>query len=355
MNSRERMLAVINHEVPDRVPTDIWATPEVWDKLRKYFGENVNILKVLHIDGMATFGPKYVGPPLPAVAEGEIIDYWGIRRKKVNYGAGTYDEQVYYPLSNAQTIDDLEQYRWPSPDWFDFSEMRASAEAARQKQVVKCGYMAIFYLHNQLRGLKNSLVDPFLRPQFTHHLLDRITDFLYELHLRMFEVCEGLIDVTEVTDDFGTQHGPMISLKVFREFYRPRMQRLIDLAHKFGIKVFHHDDGAIRPFIPDLIEMGIDILNPVQWTCPGMELEGLKRDFGKNLCFHGGVDNQRILSFGTPREVRMEVRHCIDALARDGTGYILAPCHNIQPITPLENIIAMYDEAWKYGSHAMRR
>jgi len=152
-----------------------------------------------------------------------------------------------------------------------------------------------------------------------------------------------------VTDDFGTQTGPMISLKVFREFYRPHMQRFIDLAHGFGIKVFHHDDGSIRTFIPDLIEMGIDILNPVQWTCPGMELERLKRDFGKDLCFHGGIDNQHVLPFGTLEEVRAEVRHNIDALCSDQTGYILAPCHNIQPITPVKNIIAMYDEAWKYG------
>ena len=165
----------------------------------------------------------------------------------------------------------------------------------------------------------------------------------------MFEACEGLIDVTQVTDDLGTQNGPMISPRTFREFYRPHMQRFIDLAHSFGIEVFHHDDGAIRAFIPDLVEMGIDILNPMQWTCPGMELEGLKRDFGGDLCFHGGIDNQRILPFGTPDEVRAEVRHNIDALASDRTGYILAPCHNIQPITPVENIVTMYDEAWKYG------
>jgi len=118
------------------------------------------------------------------------------------------------------------------------------------------------------------------------------------------------------------------------------------------VKVFHHDDGAIRDFIPDLIAAGIDILNPIQWPCPGMEQEGLKRDFGDRLCFHGGIDNQRILPFGTPEEVRAEVRHNIDALASDGTGYILAPCHNLQAVSPIENIIAMYDEAYQYGRGA---
>lgn len=269
--------------------------------------------------------------------------------KRISYGTGTYDEFSYHPLSNAQIIEDLERYRWPTSYWFDYSEMRAAARNGREKQVVMCGYMAIFFQHNKLRGLKASLLDPIFRPEFTRHLLGKIADFLYEQHLRMFESCDGLIDVTQVTDDFGTQVGPMISLKIFREFYRSHIKRFIDLAHSFGIKVFHHDDGSIRPFIPDLIEMGIDILNPLQWTCPGMELEGLKRDFGDDLCFHGGVDNQRVLAFGTPEEVRGEVRHCIDALAYDRTGYILAPCHNIQALTPVESIIAMYDESQKYG------
>jgi uroporphyrinogen decarboxylase len=114
--------------------------------------------------------------------------------------------------------------------------------------------------------------------------------------------------------------------------------------------VFHHDDGAIRPFLPELVDMGIDILNPVQHTCPGMEMKGLKRDFGARLCFHGGIDNQKVLPFGTPEEVRQEVRRAIDALASDGTGYILAPCHNLQAVSPVENIVAMYDEAFRYGT-----
>ena len=349
MNSRERMLAAINHEKVDRVPTDIWATPEVWGKLRQHYGSDHNVRRRLHIDGMANVEPKYAGPPLPVVAHDETVDYWGIRTKRVSYAAGVYDEMVHYPLSAARSIDDLDHYQWPRPEWFNYSQMRSIAKKGCQRQITMCGYMAIFFQHNKLRVLKASLLDPFIRPEFTNYLLNRLSDFLYEHHLRMFEACDGLIDVTQVTDDFGTQAGPMINLKVFREFYAPHLRRFIDLAHSFGIKVFHHDDGAIRTFIPDLVEMGVDILNPLQWTCPGMDLKELKKDFGQKLCFHGGVDNQRVLPFGTTEEVRKEVRHCIDALASDQTAYILAPCHNIQSITPLENIIAMYSEAWKYG------
>ena len=187
-------------------------------------------------------------------------------------------------------------------------------------------------------------------PDFAHEIVNRISDFFYDHHRRMFEHCDGLIDVAQVTDDLGSQTGPLISLEMYQEFYAPHHKRFIDLCHEFGIKVFHHDDGAIRPFLPLLVEMGIDILNPIQSTCPGMDKGELKADFGDRICFHGGVDNQRILPFGTEEEVRSEVRHCIDSLASDGTGYILAPCHNIQGNTPIENILAMYDEAWSYGS-----
>jgi uroporphyrinogen decarboxylase len=145
------------------------------------------------------------------------------------------------------------------------------------------------------------------------------------------------------------QTGPMISTAVFEEFFAPHLKRFCDLAHEFGLIVFHHDDGAIRPFIPRLIELGIDVLNPIQWRCAGMEVEGLKRDFGGRICFHGGIDNQQTLPFGSAADVRAEVRHMIDVLASDKTAYVVAPCHNIQAVTPVENIVAMYDEAHQYG------
>jgi uroporphyrinogen decarboxylase len=349
VNSRERMLAVIEHQTPDRIPTDIWAVPEVWTKLQEHFGKGADVCEALHVDGIAGVGAKYVGPALPKVAQDESVDFWGIRSRRVEFGAGVYYEQFHHPLAAAETIDDLRQYRWPSPEWFDYSQMRPAAQANREKQVLACGYMAPFTYHQYLRGLEASLADLLLKPEFTEYLLGRLCDFVYEHHRRMFAACEGLIDLTQVTDDYGTQTGPIMSLATFRRFYRPHLQRFIDLAHEFGIRAFHHDDGAIREFLPDLAEMGIDVLNPIQWRCPGMEREALKRDFGRAFCFHGGVDNQQTLPFGSAEDVRAEVRHNIDVLAADRTGYVVAPCHNLQSITPLENIIAMYDEAHHYG------
>ncbi len=354
MNARERMLAAMSLEPVDRVPTDIWAVAEIWQKLRDRFGEDANLREALHIDGMGATWAEYIGPPLPEVPEGELVNFWGIQYRPVPYDTGVYHEQSVWPLKDTKTIDDLVKHEWPSADWFDYSKMRDIALAARETQVVACGYMAIFYTHLLLRGLEQALIDPHDDPEYTDYLLNRVSDFLYECHRRMFEACDGLIDVAQVTDDFGSQTGPLISLDTFRIFYRPHMERFIGLCREHNIKVLHHDDGAIRPFLPDLVEMGIDILNPVQSACPGMEMNGLKRDFGDKLCFHGGLDNQGVLPFGTPDDVRAAVREAVDALASDGTGYILAPCHNIQALTPLENIIAMYDEAWRYGAVGVR-
>jgi uroporphyrinogen decarboxylase len=141
----------------------------------------------------------------------------------------------------------------------------------------------------------------------------------------------------------------MFSLDHIRQFLLPRMRRMIDLAHQAGAFAFFHSDGAIRPVLPEMIDLGINVLNPVQWRCKGMERRALKRDFGDRVIFHGGVDNQYTLAFGSAEEVRQEVRDNLRILGAGG-GYILAPCHNIQAISPPENIVALYetgrDEGW---------
>jgi len=280
MNSRERVIAAINREPVDRVPTDIWATPEVWAKLRDHFGEEADILAELRIDGMAVVSPDYIGPALPKLADGESVDFWGIRRKRVPHEGGAYNELSFYPLAEAETIADLDAYRWPTTDWFDYPALRDKAESVGRTRAVQCGYMAPFFYHNMLRGLEQSLVDPLEDPEITHAIVNRISDFFFDHHRCMFEACDGLIDIAQVTDDLGSQSGPLISLGLYQEFYAPHHKRFIDLCHEFGIKVFHHDDGSIRQFLPTLVELGIDILNPVQWTCPQMDMKELKSEFG---------------------------------------------------------------------------
>lgn len=379
MNHRQRILAAIAHEPIDRVPTDMWATAEVQEQLYAHFGINTGrttldglsltsagsisllggaltrdvtaILELwdqLDIDGILMVMPPYVGPPL--VTDGPIsYNEWGMGSRRQAYAGGVYNEQVIYPLAAAETIADLEAYRWPDPDWYDYAALPALA-ARCSSRAICCGYTAPFYYHNMLRGLEESLMDPILRPEFTHHLVARISDFFTEFHRRCFAALEGAADMTQVTDDFGSQRSLLISPQVFERFYRAPLQRAIDLAKAYGLLVFHHDDGDMRPLLPRLVEMGIDILNPIQWRCGDWDLAALKAQVGSRICFHSGVDNQHTLPAGTPEDVCAEVQRLIRTLASDGTGFILGPCHNLQAITPVENIIAMYEAAREYGT-----
>jgi len=349
---KDRILAAIRHETVDRIPTDYWATGEVTEKLCRHLGCGtvLEMYDRLGIDGIMHVAPPYIGPPLPECGDSfsDGLQAWGMRFKRQEYEDGVYWEQSYYPLAEAETIEDLDAYPWPKPEWFDYEELARQC-AQYPDRAIEVGYCAIFYYHNMLRGLEQSLMDPLLRPEFTHHLLQKIADTFYEYHARCFEATRGLVQITQVTDDFGSQSNLLISPQIFREFYKPHIQRAIDLAKSFDILVFHHDDGAIRPLIPELVDMGIDILNPIQWRCPGMDPAELKDSFGDRICFHGGVDNQTVMPFGTPEDVEAEVAYLLETLGRDGTGYILAPCHNIQPNTPVENILTLYRTANELG------
>ena len=345
MNHRERILAAMRHQPVDRIPTDIWAVPEMWDKLRQHLGvtEILDVYDRLGIDGIIEIKPPYIGPALPRSGD-YWENEWGMGHRPQKVAGGVYDEQVRYPLAQAETIADLEAFPWPSPDWYDYSALPALATQAPGR-AIGCGYTACFFYHNLLRGLELSLMDPLLRPEFTRYLVQRLSDFFTEYHRRCFDATRGLVDVTQVTDDFGSQAGLLINPRIFDQFYGYTMQRAIELAREHGIIVFHHDDGDLRRLLPRLVGMGIQVLNPIQWRAGNWDLAELKATYGHLLCFHGGVDNQQTLPFGRPDDVRTQVRRLKQVLGSDGTGYIVAPCHNIQAITPLENILALYETA----------
>ncbi|MBI9045568.1 MAG: hypothetical protein JEZ06_13850 [Anaerolineaceae bacterium] len=349
MSHRNRVIAAINHQPVDRIPTDIWAVPEIWQKLQAHFGtENkLEVYEHLDIDGIMEIRPKYIGPELPEEIDGGFkkdLQAWGFRFKGQEYTGGVYWEPTKIPLAEARTIDDLKAYQWPDPDWYDYDSIKEQASKYPDRAIM-CGYYATFYYHNQIRGLEESFMDPILRPEFTRYLLERLEEFLFEYHSRIYEAAAEVIDLTQVTDDFGSQNGLLISPKLFDQFYQEPMQKAIDLAKSFGVHVFHHDDGDIRRMLPRLVALGIDVLNPIQWRCGDWDLDWLKDEFGHSLCFHGGIDNQQTLPFGTVDDVIVEVRRIKQTLGKDGTGLIIAPCHNLQANTPVENIIAMYKAA----------
>jgi len=181
-----------------------------------------------------------------------------------------------------------------------------------------------------------------------HYCLEKLYGLAYEATRRTYEAIPGKVDFSYVAEDMGSQENLLYSPEHIREFFIPHMKRMVSLVHQAGGFVFTHSDGAVRKIIPDLIEIGVDVLNPIQWRSKGMDREGLKRDFGKSLVFHGGMDNQYTLPFGTVEDVRREVIDNLRILGAGG-GYILAPCHNIQSVGPAENVVAMYETGYEEG------
>jgi uroporphyrinogen decarboxylase len=345
MTPLERWLAVLNHELPDRVPLDYSATPEATKKLMDYLGATSmeELYDRLHIDRKVGVGPRYVGPKLP-----DKEDVFGCRFQDVDYGTGVYNECVYNPLANYRSVREIEaNYRWPNPDWWDYSDIPAQVKGKDDLPVVGGGSEP-FLIYKYLRGMEQAYMDLLLEPEIVHYCLDKLFDLAYENTRRIYEQVPGKVTYGCVAEDLGSQQSLLISAAQIREFLLPRMKRIMDLVHEAGAFVYHHSDGAIRAILPDMIQAGIKVLNPVQWRCKGMDREGLKADFGDRIALHGAMDNQYTLAFGTVAEVRQEVLDNIRILGAGG-GYILAPCHNIQAVSPPENIVAMYDTAYENG------
>ena len=370
MTHRERILAAIEHRPLDRIATDFWGTTEVQEALCQRLGIEtatgestpgigfnggplsrglagiIEMLDRLDIDTMFHVSPPYIGPDIERSGS-TTRNEWGFGYREKSHETGTYLEQVVFPLADATSVEEIDAYGWPEPDWYDYSALPDLIEQCGDRAVT-VGYSALFTYHNYLRGLELSLMDPVLNPEITVRIVQRLSDFFTEYHTRCFDAAAEYIDSHQVTDDWGSQIGLITSPEIFDQFYRDGTKRAIDLARRYDIRVFHHDDGDCRQLLPDLVRMGIEILNPVQYRCGDWDLNALKRDYGEKVCFHSAVDNQELLPLGSSDDVREAVRMLIAALASDQTGFILGPCHNLQPNTPLENILAMYEEAHHY-------
>jgi len=205
-----------------------------------------------------------------------------------------------------------------------------------------------FLIYKNLRGQEQALMDLVSNQELVHFCLDKLFHLAYENSRRIFEQIPGQVTLSYVAEDMGGQTGLMFSPSHIHEFFIPRMKRIINLAHQAGAFVFHHNDGNIRRIIPDMIEAGIDILNPIQWRIRGMNRRRLKREFSDKVVFHGAMDSQYTLAFGKTEEVRQEVLDNLHILGKEG-GYILAPCHNIQAVSPVENVLAMYETGYEHG------
>ncbi len=345
MSPRERWEAVLSRKQPDRIPFDWWGTNEVEEKIKTFLklDDMWDVYKKFHIDKLITVEPDYVGPNL---APG--TDWFGCKYLGVPYGRGEYEECVYHPLAQYETIKEIEEnYIWPAPDWFDYKTIPDKL-SGMEGYPAKGPTSEPFYIYKYLRGDEQAFRDLILNPELVEYILEKLFDYEYTRIYRTLETIPGKLTCNMVAEDLGTQASLMYSLKHIEKYFFPRMKKLMHLLHQDNVYVMTHSDGAVRDAIPGLIECGMDVLNPVQWRCTGMEREELKTDFGNQIVFYGGMDNQKTMPFGTVDDVRNEVVDNLNILGRGG-GYILAPCHNLQSVSPVENIIAMYETAYHEG------
>ena len=346
MTPKERWQAVLQRKSPDRIPMDYWGTEEATAKVKKYLGVSTDqeMDARLHIDRLLMVYPTYVGPALP-----KGLDMWGLRHQSVDYGTGAYAEVINHPLAKYETLADLKaDYTFPTADLFDFSAIPKLIRG-QEHRPVRGGGSEPFLMYKLLRGDELAYMDLILNPEIVHYCMEKMYALAYETTRRIYEAIPGKVLISYVAEDLGGQESLMYSPDHIKTYFIPHMKRMAELIHQNGSYVFHHNDGAVRDIIPTMIEeVGIDILNPIQWVCRGMEREGLKRDFGDKVIFHGAVDNQRILPFGTEAEVRQEVADNIATLGKGG-GYIIAPCHNIQANSPAENVVALYAAGYELG------
>lgn len=345
MTPKERIIAAITHQKVDHIPTDYWGVYEIGEKLNAHFGVSdiIGLAKALDMDKIINVGP---------IMTANRFNMWNIPVKVVSLpnGQGCYEEPTSYPIGKYETIEEIEgSYEFPNIDMFDYSTIAAQCAIAND-YAIEGGYTSLTYFYQIIRGTEQMLIDLIENPKLAKYILHRLQEFSYAHMEKILDYGDGKITVTQITDDFGTQQGLVISPVMIEEYLGDYYKKNIKLAKSYNAHVFHHDDGAIASLIPWLLDKGIEILNPLQWHLPGWDLKKIKSDNKDKLCYHGGIDNQHVLPFGTEAEVRNEVRECIDSLFTDKTGYILAPCHNFQANTPLENILAMYDEAKKYGT-----
>lgn len=381
--SRLRVETALSHKEPDRVPTDLSITLNSYVRLREYLGlpveehieadrfyevrPSLDLLDVLGVD--MTFvrlrSPQGIATP-PPLPDGTVRDAWGIGRKQIQLPNGSYlNEVVYSPWSNLAPEDiDLNSYDWPDPHAPGYDDGLAE-EAHHLFEDTSLALMGrfggpILEMGAYLRGFEQWLMDLVLHPQFCRDLLEIVADIQIALDSIGIKAAGRYLTVFKLSgEDLGMQDRPLFSMRTWREVIYPPLARRwraarqnLDQNDGRHVKLMLHSDGAIRPFIPDIMAAGVDLLDPVQGVCEGMALAQLKRDFGENLAFHGSVNTQGPLPFGAPADVEQEVRNNIQALGKGG-GLILAPSHFLQPDVPSENIVALYQASKEHGIYPL--
>jgi uroporphyrinogen decarboxylase len=354
MTPKERILAVLNRQPVDRLPVDLWYTPEIAVALRQHFGvqDDSAMWQALGLDKIVwdfidykTEGGERAGAQSGAGAEsGGDRTMWGVPLRQIQAGEAHYAEFGAAPLKGYDTPGSLAAYPWwPQLDRFDYDGAVALAERASRDYPVIGPWVSLLEIYCQLRGLERSMLDLCEKPKLVDAILDRVEDIQMAMMKRLFARGGKHLELVFISDDIAGQQALLMSPRMWAAHLQPRLKRWCDLIHAHGLRVFYHTDGAARPLLKPILDCGVDVLNPIQHACPGMDLAELKKEFGSRVIFHGGVDNQSILPRGTAEQVRAEVKECLRTLGAGGEGFICCSCHNVQAGTPLENILAMVE------------
>ncbi len=350
MTSRERVQTAFAHSQPDYPPCDYFYTPEIHHALLQHFGvsREDEVRDLLGTD-IRYINPPYIGPPLPEYDDGSTTNIWGIRKKPMPNEYGDYAEPVNYPYVPWKTVAEAEQFTWPDPDWYDYSVVPELCKKYPDFCIITGGFGIQDFINGVAfgRGVEQVLIDIALEHPVYLYIVEKRHRFYMEMVERTLEAAKGRIDVVLCGDDFGTQQGLLISPRSFDRLFSEKKKELFDLVHQYGARVSHHCCGSSQKLIPRFIESGMDALQTIQPRAAGMNPYSLKEQFGSQLTFHGAVDIQGWLQAATPEEIEQEVCQLMDVVG-EGGGYILAPCHNIQPDTPLENVLALYRAVAKY-------
>jgi len=380
MKPRDRVIAALEHQEPNRVPLDLGGIntslmvetfkkfihyldmPCRDFKLRSKIWQTIQIpepiLELFKIDTRYIFADMVFENDRDSVEEEAetdktgnkedvFVDEWGIKRKFILY----YYEIVEHPLKNAKTIDDIEKYPWPDPKKFLVLEgLSDKAKHLYENTDFAIGGSIgggiIYELSWYLRGFTELLLDLQINKDFIHALFTKIADIRKEsMDLFLGEVGEFL-DIFQIGDDLALQNTALMQLDLYREMIKPYHAEVIEFIKKrTKAKIYYHSCGAVSPMLGDLIEIGVEVLNPIQPNCPGMEPLELKKEYGDYIAFMGGVDTQGVIPNGSADEVYKATRELVEGMTADGGGYILAAAHTIPPETPDENIFAMYRAA----------
>ena len=381
MNARDRVITALEHREPDRVPFDLGASlitgihKTAYNNFINYMNVPEKEIEMFDVvQQISTPSEKFllkIGvdtrnvSPLPSsqwhLKYSEDAEYryftdeWGIVWR-MPLDNGFYFDMYKNPMAEIDTLEGLANYQFPNPTddaRFVGLRQRALIEYGKGNALVMSSMSAgILELGAWLRGFQNFFMDLALRPEFAHALLNKVYEIKQQYWERILNEVGDLIQVVQEADDLGSQNSLLISPKMYRKFIKPLHKKLFDFIHsKTKAKVFIHSCGAVADLIPDLIDSGVDILNPVQLSARNMDPVKLKQEFGKDIVFWGGgIDTQSILPKGNPTQVREAVKRQIEILAPGG-GFVFNTVHNIQPDVPPENLMAMIEALHEFGKY----